>query len=190
MRLAPHGTIRGCTCQRRSRRRHALRHGTPRRLEVTRPRALRVEWTSALAPVRCGAHRQRPTGAAPHPSLALTGQRDAWSPLFAEDGRRAQIHCEVAEHSQRMLCHRRFGGESASIRVWCRHRESAPSYGNPVSTRDRLSTTPKIHRRKKLEKHPLFGVVCLLTNGGLRRVGQILNTEHSGIHLQLKCPSS
>ena len=86
---------------------------------------------------------------APHWSLALTRPRDALSPIFEEDGLRAQIKFWGAEHSQLMLCNRRFGGDRASRRVWCTHLASAPSYGNQVSTRDRLSTTPGIHRRKK-----------------------------------------
>jgi len=50
--------------------------------EVKVPCALRFDWTSALAPVFCGDRRPRSTCVAPHPSLVLTGQRDALSPIF------------------------------------------------------------------------------------------------------------
>src|SRR5882724_3175955 len=46
---------------------------------------------------------------------------NALSPLLAEDGRREQRNCEVAERSQTRLCTRRPGGASTSRRVWCSH---------------------------------------------------------------------
>jgi hypothetical protein len=42
LRLRPHGTTQGCTCQRRSSVRHARRPCTPKCLEVTRPGARRL----------------------------------------------------------------------------------------------------------------------------------------------------
>ena len=65
---------------------------------------------------------------------------------------RERINFSVAETLAYRLCHRRPGGERTSIRVWCSHVRSAPSYGNQVRTRDRLLTTPGIHRRKKSKK--------------------------------------
>ena len=54
-----------------------------------------------------------------------------------------------------MFCNRRPGGDRTSIRVWCSHVRSAPSYGNQVRTHDRLLTVPGIHRRKKSKKSAL-----------------------------------
>jgi hypothetical protein len=46
----------------------------------------------------------------------------------------------------------------------------APVHRKQVRTRDRLSTAPGPGKRKKNEKNPLTGVVCLLTKGVLIRV--------------------
>ena len=57
------------------------------------------------------------------------------------------------------------GGERTSIRVWCRHVWSAPSYGNQVRTRASLLTTPGIHRRKKSRKSALRITLSLDNRG-------------------------
>src|SRR5262249_9301383 len=63
------------------------------------------------------------------------------------------------------LCTRRAGGERTSIRVWCRHVWSAPSYGNQVRTHNRLLTAPGPGKRKKSKK-PLSGGSLSLDNRG------------------------
>jgi hypothetical protein len=138
-----HWTTRGGPCLRR----HGCMPGVRERQDASRspdPQPCTFAWPSALAPVCRGARRPRLAGAAPHPSLALTGQRDALRPLLAEDGRREQRRFSVAAHAQTTLCHRRPGAESTARRVWCSHGRSAPSYGNQVRTPDRLLTAPGI----------------------------------------------
>jgi hypothetical protein len=70
-----------------------------------------------------------------------------------------------------VLCTRHSGDECTSRRVWCSHTGLAPAHGTQVSTGDRLPTARGSGTRRK-EKNPLLGAVCLLTQGGLRRVRQ------------------
>ena len=168
--LGPHWTPRGGTCQRRVRVLQARRPCTPRRLEVPRPCALRLAWTSARAPGLCGACRQRSPWGAPHPRLVLTGPRDALRPLCAEDGRRAQTSCAVAAHAT-----------DASLPSSLRRREPlqtcvvpprrgcavrGKSRQNPRASAD-CARNPQAETK---QENPLVGVVCLLTHGGLIRV--------------------
>jgi hypothetical protein len=95
---------------------------------------------------------------------------------------RERIHVSVAENWLTRLCNRRSRGDRTSIRVWCSHVRSAPSYGNHVRTRDRLLTTLGPKGGKKT-KNPLSGVVGLLTNGGLIRVRCGMGTRHQSSRL-------
>jgi hypothetical protein len=70
-------------------------------------------------------------------------------------------------------------GDRASLSVWCRHRMSVPAQGNEVRTRCERLTTPEPTLRKK-HTNPLLGVVCLLTTGGLIRVGRCPSSLRQG----------
>ena len=113
------------------------------------PCALRFDWTSALAPGVCGARRSRPTCAAPHPSLALTGQRRRVAPDLCVGryegtemflGRRARTDSSLHSSPRRR--------EHLNTCV-VQPRSVAPVHRNHVSTRDRLPTTPGTQSGKK-----------------------------------------
>ena len=113
------------------------------------PEPCSCDWPSALAPVFCGACRQRPAWAAPHPSLHLTGQRRRVKP---------DLCIGRYEGTDKFLGRRALTDASLHSSLWRREnlntclvqpRSVAPSYGNPVRPRHRLLTTLGRQRRKK-----------------------------------------
>ena len=115
-----------------------------------------------------GTRCQRLTGAAPHPSLHLTGERGTVHPLFDEDGTRTQRWFEVAANRRLACCHRHGHGDGTSRRVWGRHA-GAPAgaiTSAHVADGQRCWNPPG---GKKSQK-PLTGYLCPLTTGGLIRV--------------------
>ena len=90
---------------------------------------------------------------------------NALSPLFAEDGRRAQRHCSVAERSQARLCTRRPRRRVHRKTCVGPPRAVALSYGTHVSTRPRLLTTPGRQRRGKKQNTALRSSLSLDKRG-------------------------
>ena len=123
---------------------------TPRGPHPLRPGPLLGPPLARLLPAALGAHglrgRRRPR------AWRSLDTAEALRPTCAEDGRRAQRPFSGAARAQTRRGTRRPAGESAARRVGGRHTGSAPSSGNPVSTRHRLLTTPGAPRRKK-EQH-------------------------------------
>src|SRR5262245_38080056 len=73
----------------------------------------------------------------------------------------------VSSYQRPSNCNRHPGDDGTSRSVWCSHVGwLAPVHGNQVRTRERLLTAPAPGKRKK-EKKPLSGGVCLLTRRGL-----------------------
>ena len=131
------------------------------------PEPFAVAWTFALAPDLNGACRQRPACAAPHPNLALTGQRRRVEPALCIGryegtdnflGRRAftdsSLHSSLGRREHLNMCVVQPRSVCAVIRKSRQNtRLSAGNARNP--------------KAEKNAKKPLSGVVCLLTRRGL-----------------------
>lgn len=152
--------------------------------KVKRPCARRCAWPSARAPGVCGERRQRSTCVAPHPRLVLTGQRQALSPLLAEDGRRAQSIFSVAAHATTWSLH-----ASLRRREHLKTCVVQPRKVGAVRRQSRQRTRPfaddaRHPKAEKKQTNPLVGVVCPLTTGGLIRVRRGLWTVMKCLPLQ------
>ena len=135
-----------------------VRHGTPMRAEALLPappavmgrslRLLDLRRSSRPVHVGCpspepGTHG-RPITVQPPPCI---GRYEGTARFL---GRRGELHS---------LCHRHEHGDSAAIRVWCRHVRSTPGHGNHVRPRHRTPTSPgpnKAEQTEKLRSQELF----------------------------------
>jgi hypothetical protein len=166
---ASHWTRPGCACLPHAHRPVWRRLSTPRWAEAVSPGALALAWTPALASPQAAWRRPEETGAAPAPSLPLTGAQPSFSQPFAEAGRRAQHDCSVAEEN--------LNGSLQAPCPWRRRLKKglvppcgwAPRHRNHGRTRDRRLPAPGPGKRKHSKK-PLRGGVGRLTKGVLIRV--------------------
>jgi hypothetical protein len=148
--------------------------------EEPRGPCARLRWPVMGQPLRLLSRRERRLSwpcAAPPPRLRLTGARYPCSHPVAADGTRVQRGVEGVETTQSGLCTRGPHGASTARSVGGRH-VGAPANGKDDRTcgqrRMPLSLTPS----GKNEQHPLLGVVCLLTTGGLIRVRHGSREQH------------
>jgi hypothetical protein len=121
---------------------------------------------SAPPSILYGASRQRFSCAAPHPSLALTGE---WSPCshpFEEAGMRVRRRFEAAAGHDCVSVHAPLPwGESRNTCLVQPHTGRASIQKSRQDMRPTVDC-PGAGTRKKVQS-PLLGVVCLLTIGGL-----------------------
>jgi hypothetical protein len=147
---APHEHRRGCGARRRARR-----LSTRRRPEALSPRAGGPGWdrrSGACTPAR----GPRAAWGRPRPGTARAptrGAAPAWPRTVCGPGEVARPQ-RITGASRGT---RQPSGDSASRRVWGRHRGSVPGQGNQDRTRGESWTTPGPTRRKKTPKAALRG---------------------------------
>jgi hypothetical protein len=107
------------------------------------PEPVACAWTAAPAPVSAASVARGSRGL----PLSRTWHELANDFCAATSLRRTvRGHREVSRPqrtSPPSRCDHHLDGDSASIRVWCRHVVSGPAWGNPARTRGQRPTTPR-----------------------------------------------